>query len=79
MADIIIPSSSSTGMVVTMNAFIDPSHKEEYLKAAEPVMKAILANLENLFCAVAVNPTDAGHIRIVHGWKKNSAWWNEVG
>jgi len=41
-------------------------------------MKAILANPENLFCAVAVNPTDAGHIRIVHGWKKNSAWWNET-
>jgi hypothetical protein len=78
MAETMIHSSSSTGMVITMNAFIDPSRQEEYLNALQPVYKAMIAHPENLFCAVTVNPTDAGHVRAVHGWKKNSAWFNEV-
>jgi hypothetical protein len=73
-----ILSSSPTGMVVTMNAFIAPADQAAYLEAVQPVMKAIRENSENLFVAVSVNPTDAGHVRIVHGWKKDSKWFSEV-
>lgn len=76
--DIATISSAPTGMVVTMNAFIAPADQAAYLEAVQPVMKAFRENPENLFVAVSVNPTDAGHVRIVHGWKRDSMWFNEV-
>jgi hypothetical protein len=36
------------------------------------------ANAECLFCEVSVNPQDKGHIRVVHGWTKDSAWFRDV-
>src|SRR5579871_4954754 len=75
---IITSSSSPTGIVISMNAFINPSNQKEYLQAIEPVYKAFVTHPECLFCAVSVHPTDAGHIRVVHGWKKDSAWFHEV-
>jgi len=77
-SDIATISSASTGMVVTMNAFIAPADQAAYLEAAQPVMKAFRENPENLFAAVSVNPTDAGHVRIVHGWKRDSTWFGET-
>jgi hypothetical protein len=77
-ADVNIFSSAPTGMVVTMNAFVEPSNQAAYLEAVRPIMKAMRENPENLFVVVSVNPTDAGHIRIVHGWKKDSKWFGEV-
>jgi hypothetical protein len=71
-------STSLTGMVVTMNAFIAPSDQAAYLEALQPVMKAVRESPENLFATVCVNPTDAGHVRAVHGWKKDSKWFSEV-
>ena len=61
-----------------MNAFIAPSDQAPYLEAAQPIIKAFRENPENSFVAVSVNPTDAGHVRMVHGWKKDSNWFNEV-
>ena len=71
-------SSAPTGMVITMNAFIDPSNQAAYLETVQPILKAFRENPENIFAVVSVNPTDAGHVRIVHGWKKDSAWFGEV-
>jgi len=61
-----------------MNAFIAPADQAAYLEAMQPIMKAFRENPENLFAAASVNPTDAGHVRIVHGWKKDSKWFSEV-
>jgi hypothetical protein len=77
-ADVSILSSAPTGMVITMNAFIDPSNQSAYLETVRPILKAFLENPENIFAVVSVNPTDAGHVRIVHGWKKDSTWFGEV-
>jgi hypothetical protein len=74
-----ITSSSKNGIVVVMNAFINPADTEKYLEATTPVMKEFGKHPNNLFVAVSVNPTDSGHIRIVHGWTKDSAWFHEVG
>jgi quinol monooxygenase YgiN len=71
-------SSASTGIVVTMNAFIAPADQAAYLEAAQPVIKAFRENPENLFVVVSVNPTDAGHVRIVHSWKRDATWFGEV-
>jgi hypothetical protein len=76
--DVATISSSPNGMVVTMNAFIDPADQAAYLEAVQPIMKVVRENPENLFVAASVNPTDAGHVRLVHGWKKDSKWFNEV-
>jgi hypothetical protein len=79
MADQIMESTpGASGVVITMNAFIDPAKKDEYVKYARVVEKQFVASPENIFCAISVNPTNAGHIRIVHGWKKDSTWWVEV-
>lgn len=78
-ADISTISSAPTGMVITMNAFIDPANQAAYLEAVRPIVKAVRENQENLFVAVSVDPTDAGRIRLVHGWKKDSKWFGEVG
>jgi len=77
-ADVSIVSSSSTGMAITMNAFVAPADQAAYLEVVKPVMKAFRENPENLFVAVSINPTDAGHVRIVHGWKRDSQWFHET-
>lgn len=73
-----IISSSPDGTVITMNAWIDPSNSEKYLKLATPIVAEFRKHPENLYAAISVNPTDKGHIRIEHGWTKNSAWFFEV-
>lgn len=77
-AEVSTVSSASAGMVVAMNAFVDPSNQAAFLEAARPVVKAMRENPENIFAVVSVNPTDAGHVRVVHGWKKDSTWFGEV-
>lgn len=76
--DVSTISSAATGMVITMNAFIDPSNQAAYLQALRPILKALGENPENIFVVVSVSPKDAGHVRVMHGWKKDSAWFNEV-
>jgi quinol monooxygenase YgiN len=73
-----ITSSCPAGTVIVMNSFIDPSNTEKYLELTKPVAAEFRKHPENLFTAVSVNPTDPGHIRIVHGWTKDSAWFAEV-
>jgi hypothetical protein len=61
-----------------MNVFIDPSNKEKYLALTEPTAKQFRALPENLFTEVCTSPLDSGQVRIVHGWTKDSQWWNEA-
>jgi quinol monooxygenase YgiN len=71
-------SSCAAGIIVVMNAFIDPSNTEKYLKLTKPIAEEFRKHPENLFTAISVNPTDLGHVRIVHGWTKDSTWFQEV-
>jgi quinol monooxygenase YgiN len=73
-----ITSTCEAGTIITLNAWIDPSNCEKYLKLFEPLAAELRKHPENLFTAICVNPTDPGHIRIVHGWTKASAWFFEV-
>ena len=71
-------SASSNGTMVVMNAWIDPANTERFLKLSESVSAEFRKHPENLFVAICVNPTDQGHIRIVHGWTKASERWYEA-
>jgi quinol monooxygenase YgiN len=73
-----VTSSCPDGTIIVMNAWIDPSNSEKYLKLCHPVTAEFRKHPENLFTSISVNPTDKGHIRIVHGWTKDSAWFFEV-
>jgi len=73
-----ITSSCPAGTIIVMNSFIDPSNTEKYLELTKPVAEEFRKHPKNLFTAVSVNPTDPGHIRIVHGWTKDSAWFHEL-
>ncbi|KAK7892937.1 hypothetical protein LTR67_007174 [Exophiala xenobiotica] len=72
-----IESTSPNGVLMVMNVFIDSAKVDEYIKIATPVVKKMRANAECLFCEVSVNPQDKGHIRVVHGWTKDSAWFRD--
>jgi len=71
-------STCEAGTIITLEAFVDPSNSSEYLKLCQPVAAEFRKHPENLFSAISVDPTNAGHIKIVHGWTKPSAWWFEV-
>lgn len=75
---VVVTSSSSNGMIVTMNSWVDPSNTQAYIKECQVVQKKFLDRPENLFCALSVNPKDASHVRIVHGWKEDSEWFGKV-
>ena len=71
-------STSQDGIVVTMNGWVDPSNAQTYIKDCQVVQKKFLEHPDNVFCVISVNPTDAGHVRIVHGWKHDTAWFTKV-
>ncbi|KAN0115034.1 hypothetical protein V8E51_004578 [Hyaloscypha variabilis] len=71
-------STSEAGTIITMETFVDPSNSAEYLKLCGPITAEFRKHPENLFAAICVDPTNAGHIKIVHGWTKPSAWWFET-
>jgi hypothetical protein len=75
---VVVTSSSSSGMLVTMNAWVDPSNIQTYIKECQVVQKKFLDHPDNLFCALSVNPKDASHVRIVSGWKGDSEWFGKV-
>lgn len=73
-----ITSSCPDGIIVSMNAFIDPSNRGAFIKHASAVAKEFRKHENNLFTEISVNPTDAGHVRVVHGWTKDSEWFHTV-
>jgi hypothetical protein len=75
---LVITSKCADGIVVTMNATVDPSNVQAYIKECQIVQKHFLAHPENVFCVISKSPVDEGHVRIVHGWKHDSAWFNKV-
>jgi len=70
-------SKGPYGTIIIMNVFVEPSNIKAYLKNARPVAEAFHKEPECLFVQFALNPNDPGHLRIVHGWTKDSAWWHE--
>jgi hypothetical protein len=73
-----ITSSCPDGTVIRMDSWVSPSDSEKYLQLCRPIAAEFRKHPENLFAAISVNPTDKGHIRIVHGWTRDSAWFLEV-
>jgi len=75
--DQFITSSCPDGVVMTMDVYIDPSKLAAFVKIVTPAVHRIRKLPENLFCEVSVDPTDRGHIRVIHGWTTDSAWFRE--
>src|SRR5690242_136968 len=73
-----IASKGPHGMIITMNAWVDPANVDAYMKLLKPVLVHMREKKECLFCDVSQNPQDPGHIRAVHGWTQNSDWFNTV-
>lgn len=73
-----VTSSSPHGATAVMDVFIEPSKLDEYVKMVTPATREIRKFAENLFCEISVDPTDQGHIRVLHGWTRDSAWIREV-
>jgi len=62
-------------VVVITNVFVSPASSAACLEAATPVVAMMRANPENVFVGASVHPSDKGHIRLVHGWKKDTQWF----
>lgn len=73
-----ITSSSSDGILISMNVYIDSSKLDEYINIAAPVIRKLREHSECIFCEMSKNPNDKGHVRILHGWKKTSDWFRDV-
>ena len=73
-----VTSQSPNGASLCMNVFIKPDKLDEYVKIVTPVVHKMRAYPECEFCEISVNPEDKGHVRIIHSWTKNSAWFKEV-
>jgi quinol monooxygenase YgiN len=66
------------GAIIVMNAFVAPSSATDYLKLSAPIAERFRKEPECLFCELSQNPEDPGHIRIVHGWTKDTEWLRQV-
>jgi hypothetical protein len=73
-----IASHGTYGAIIVMNAFVAPSSATDYLKLSAPIVERFRKEPECLFCELSQNPEDPGHIRIVHGWTKDTEWLRQV-
>jgi hypothetical protein len=73
-----IVSHGPHGAIIVMNAFVAPSSATDYLKLSAPIAERFRKEPECLFCELSQNPEDPGHIRIVHGWTKDTEWLRQV-
>ena len=73
-----VPNIGPYGAIIVMNAFVAPSSATEYLKLSAPIVERFRKEPECLFCELSQNPEDPGHIRIVHGWTKDTEWLRQV-
>lgn len=74
-----ITSSSSSGILMRMDVFIQPDQLGQYIKIVTPAVHKMREYPELLFVELSKNPEDSGHIRVLHGWTKDSKWFREVG
>jgi hypothetical protein len=73
-----VASHGPYGAIIVMNAFVAPSSATDYLKLSAPIAERFRKEPECLFCELSQNPEDPGHIRIVHGWTKDTEWLRQV-
>src|SRR5436309_14219546 len=73
-----IVSHGPYGAIIVVNAFVAPSSATDYLKLSAPIVERFRKEPECLFCELSQNPEDPGHIRIVHGWTKDTEWLRQV-
>lgn len=73
-----VTSKSPHGSLFTMNVFIKPEMLDEYIKVVKPVVHKLRDLPECEICEISVHPQDKGHIRIIHCWPTDSAWFKEV-
>lgn len=71
-------SKGPHGALIFTNVFVDPPNIEACIAALTSVARRLREAPECLFCELSQNPNDSGHIRISHGWTKNSAWFVET-
>ncbi|MCJ1246723.1 hypothetical protein MMC30_003932 [Trapelia coarctata] len=71
-------SNPGNGCIITMDVFIDRSNAPRYLELASGIAKKWHQMPECTFCELSQHPDDKGHIRILHGWTKDSNWWRET-
>jgi quinol monooxygenase YgiN len=71
--DRFVTSDAPDGAIFVMNVFIKSTMLDDFIKLVIPVVRKMREYHECLFCEVSVDPTDKGHVRIVHGWDKASA------
>ncbi|ETN37727.1 uncharacterized protein HMPREF1541_07350 [Cyphellophora europaea CBS 101466] len=72
-----VTSQSPNGALLVMNVFIKPDKLHDYVKIVTPVVHKIREMSECQFCEISTHPEDKGHVRIVHSWTKDSAWFKE--
>ncbi|KAI1610343.1 hypothetical protein EDD37DRAFT_603787 [Exophiala viscosa] len=72
-----LESKGPDGTLISMNVFVDPSKVDDFIKLITPTARKIREYKECLFCEVSVHPTDRGHLRVLHGWTKDSAWFRD--
>ena len=73
-----VTSKSPNGALFSMNVFIKPEMFDDYVKVVTPVVHKLRAFPECNCCEISVNPTDKGHIRIIHCWTTDTAWFEKV-
>jgi len=71
--DRFVTMDAPDGTIFVMNVFIKSTMLDDFIKLVIPVVRKMREYHECLFCEVSVDPTDKGHVRIVHGWDKASA------
>jgi hypothetical protein len=73
-----ISSTGSQGSTMVTDIYILPDKLDDYIQLVSPVVRKMRAMPECLWCEISQNPTDAGNIRIHHGWTKDTAWFTQV-
>ncbi|OQV09796.1 hypothetical protein CLAIMM_13880 [Cladophialophora immunda] len=70
-----VASTGPDGSLMVTDIYIFPDKLAEYVGLVTPVVRRMRAMPECLFCEIAQDPTDPGHIRIQHSWTRGTEWF----
>lgn len=68
----------SSGVMIAINVFVEPSETDKYLALVSPIAKRFLAHPECNFCEFLQSEDNPGNLRIVLGWTKDKEWYYET-
>ena len=66
------------GFVVNATHYVHPNKVDEYLTHLRPAWEAVIAEPENIFFDVFVDPSEPGKIRLFEIWTKDKEWFMSV-